>query len=85
MPILDNDEDENKIINAMEQVFYFVHAEPDDREDKDDKNTGKDDVSDGHDDRYDNKDPDEIGGQPQPIIYIQYIYDIYLHPDADKR
>ena len=37
MPILDNDEDENKIINAMEQVFYFVHAEPDEREDKDEK------------------------------------------------
>ena len=38
----------------MYQAAYDVHAEPDD---KYDKNTGKDKESDGHDDGDDNKDP----------------------------
>ena len=54
-PILNDDEDENKISNFMEQVAYDFHVEP---YDEDEENTGEDDVSDGHDDRDDNKDPE---------------------------
>ena len=56
VPILDNDEDDDKIVHAIEQVAYGVHAEPDNEYDKDNEDTGEDEECDGHGDGDDNKD-----------------------------
>ena len=69
--ILDDDEDENEIPDAMDQVDYDVHVYPDEEDDDD---TGEDEEIHGHNDGYDNKDPEKIGEQPWPLLYIQYIY-----------
>ena len=64
MPILNDDEDEKEISDAMDRVAYAVHVDPDEKYekyDKDDRDTGKDYKSDIHDDGDDNKDPEEIG------------------------
>ena len=65
----------------MEKLAYDVHVDPDDEYEK---GTCEDDESDGHDDRDDNDSPDSIGGQPQPLLDIQYIYKTNLEHEADK-
>ena len=78
VPILDDDEGENEISNATEQVAYDVHVDTYDEDDKYDKDTGKVDKSDDHDDGYDNKELDETKEQRQPLVDIQDRYGINM-------
>ena len=42
VPILDNDDDDDILVDALEQVAYGVHEEPDNEYDKDNEDTGED-------------------------------------------
>ena len=67
MPIIDNNDYENKISDTMEQVAYGVHEEPDNEDDEDekyDKDTSEDDESGGHDDIDDKSYPEKLKGNP---------------------
>ena len=77
-------ENENEIADAMDQVAYGVHAEPDEKYDKDDKYTGEDDEINDHDFGDDNKGPDETRGQPQPLLYVKYRNGINMEHNAEK-